>query len=49
MNLIEIRPDIDHEMFCQEVEKEFINFYKGAEVIKKVLDKSELEKNEKIN
>lgn len=49
MNLIEVRPDITHDMFCEEVEKEFIAHYKDAEVTKKFLSNSELEKNEEIN
>lgn len=49
MNLSEIKPELDHDMFCKEVEKEFINHYKDAEVLSRVLDHTELENNAKIN
>lgn len=42
MNLIEIRPDITHDMFCEEVEKEFIAHYKDAEIVKRNLSITEL-------
>ncbi|KRX09611.1 hypothetical protein PPERSA_08643 [Pseudocohnilembus persalinus] len=53
-NLIDVNPQINHESFSKALEKEFIDFYslnksKDLEVIHTTLDKSELEKNDKIN
>jgi len=46
MNLKDVNPKIDHELFCMQLEKEFANLYPNAKVNREVLDYKVLSKNE---
>jgi len=49
MNVAEINPKINHYNLCEEIKKEFLNFYSPKKINEERLDYKVLEKNEKIN
>lgn len=45
MNLKDVKPDLNHEKFCQAIEDQYRLLYKDYEIEKLILDETELNKN----
>ncbi|EGR34691.1 lipoate-protein ligase a, putative, partial [Ichthyophthirius multifiliis] len=49
LNLNEIKPDLNHDFFVQQLEIEFAKFYSSHQVISEKLDYESLKQNQNIN